>query len=157
MSALFVGAKDASWTRKYAIIGWSCVSLRKTTQTFLLYVIACLFPVHVAWSLLAFCRFLSESVRPLLLVHGWPGSVLEFYKIIPLLTEQGFHVIAPSIPGFGFSDAPQKKGGLTFLKLKWGLFDCWGGEPWEGGERSRGGERDLEREWGGGDRIECHL
>ena len=57
--------------------------------------------------------------KPLLLVHGWPGSVWEFYKIIPMLTnpseyggssEDAFEVIAPSIPGFGFSEAPRKKG-----------------------------------------------
>ncbi len=55
----------------------------------------------------------------MLLVHGWPGSVWEFYKIIPMLTdpasyggkeEDAFEVIAPSIPGFGFSDAPNKSG-----------------------------------------------
>ena len=55
-------------------------------------------------------HFLADIVRPLLLVHGWPGSVWEFYKIIPILTEQGFHIIAPSIPGFGFSEAPKRKG-----------------------------------------------
>jgi microsomal epoxide hydrolase len=45
-----------------------------------------------------------------MLVHGWPGSVWEFYKLIPLLTEHGFHVVAPSIPGYGFSEEPHKKG-----------------------------------------------
>ncbi|MDA8109490.1 MAG: alpha/beta fold hydrolase [Betaproteobacteria bacterium] len=42
---------------------------------------------------------------PLLLSHGWPGSVLEFLKIIPLLTER-FTVVAPSLPGYGLSFAP---------------------------------------------------
>lgn len=44
-------------------------------------------------------------VLPLLLLHGWPGSVREFYEIIPMLTEPDerkqfvFEVIAPSLPG----------------------------------------------------------
>uniref|UniRef100_A0A8C5LJ36 Epoxide hydrolase n=1 Tax=Jaculus jaculus TaxID=51337 RepID=A0A8C5LJ36_JACJA len=57
--------------------------------------------------------------KPLLMVHGWPGSFYEFYKIIPLLTdpknhglsdEHVFEVICPSIPGYGFSQAPSKQG-----------------------------------------------
>ncbi len=56
---------------------------------------------------------------PLLIVHGWPGSIAEFHKIIGPLTnptEHGgdaanaFHVIAPSLPGFGFSDKPDEPG-----------------------------------------------
>lgn len=45
------------------------------------------------------------KVLPLLLLHGWPGSVREFYEIIPLLTNKQagrdfvFEVIAPSLPG----------------------------------------------------------
>ena len=48
--------------------------------------------------------------------HGWPGSVVEFDKIIPMLTTPRpdkdfvFEVIAPSLPGFGFSDAAAKPG-----------------------------------------------
>jgi microsomal epoxide hydrolase len=72
------------------------------------------------------------GAKPLLLTHGWPGSVFEFHKIIPMLTEpekfggsadQAFHVVAPSIPGYGFSSAPTRRGfGLidtvhTFAKL----------------------------------------
>lgn len=41
----------------------------------------------------------------LLLSHGWPGSVFEFHKIIPLLTEQ-FTVVAPSLPGYTLSFKP---------------------------------------------------
>uniref|UniRef100_A0A8D0GWY0 Epoxide hydrolase n=1 Tax=Sphenodon punctatus TaxID=8508 RepID=A0A8D0GWY0_SPHPU len=63
----------------------------------------------------------GKAVRPLLMVHGWPGSFYEFYKIIPLLTnpaEHGlsiqedvvFEVICPSIPGYGFSEAPHQQG-----------------------------------------------
>jgi hypothetical protein len=48
-------------------------------------------------------------------IHGWPGHFHEVVKILPLLTEppegqQAFHVIAPSIPGFAFSDNPTIKG-----------------------------------------------
>ncbi|XP_056125246.1 epoxide hydrolase 1 [Rhinichthys klamathensis goyatoka] len=61
---------------------------------------------------------LPEGTRavPLMMVHGWPGSFYEFYGIIPLLTEPvspddiAFEVICPSIPGYGFSEAPHKKG-----------------------------------------------
>ncbi|KAM4694555.1 epoxide hydrolase 1-like [Discoglossus pictus] len=61
----------------------------------------------------------GQKARPLLMSHGWPGSFYEFYRIIPLLTEPGkhglnpdlaFEVICPSIPGYGFSEAPHKKG-----------------------------------------------
>uniref|UniRef100_A0A0R3RIX1 Epoxide hydrolase n=1 Tax=Elaeophora elaphi TaxID=1147741 RepID=A0A0R3RIX1_9BILA len=61
-----------------------------------------------------------EVVIPLLMVHGWPGNVFEFYKIIPMLLDPiqqigsdinvTFEIIAPSIPGFGWSSAPMKKG-----------------------------------------------
>lgn len=61
----------------------------------------------------------GRTPKPLLMVHGWPGSFYEFYKIIPLLTdpkahglsdEHVFEVICPSIPGYGFSEASSKKG-----------------------------------------------
>jgi microsomal epoxide hydrolase len=45
------------------------------------------------------------DAMPLLLSHGWPGSVFEFHKIIPMLTEH-FTVVAPSLPGYGLSFAP---------------------------------------------------
>ncbi|KAG7202385.1 hypothetical protein KM043_018702 [Ampulex compressa] len=56
------------------------------------------------------------EVLPLLIVHGWPGSVVEFQKIIPLLTTPHpdknfiFEVIAPSLPGYGFSDGAVRPG-----------------------------------------------
>jgi microsomal epoxide hydrolase len=64
-------------------------------------------------------RSSHENAIPLLLVHGWPGSVSEFSQIIGPLTdptahggsaEDAFHVIAPSLPGFGFSSAPTEPG-----------------------------------------------
>jgi len=45
------------------------------------------------------------NVMPLLLSHGWPGSLFEFHKIIPLLTEH-FTVVAPSLPGYPLSFRP---------------------------------------------------
>jgi microsomal epoxide hydrolase len=56
---------------------------------------------------------------PLLLTHGWPGGFWEFHKILPLLTDpaahggdprDAFHVVVPSIPGYGWSDAPAEPG-----------------------------------------------
>lgn len=44
----------------------------------------------------------NPAAQPLLLLHGWPDSFYRFYKLIPLLTEH-FHLVIPSIPGFGFS------------------------------------------------------
>ena len=46
---------------------------------------------------------------PLLLLHGWPGSFVEMLDIIPLL-KTSFHVVVPSIPGYGFSEAPTTSG-----------------------------------------------
>src|SRR6185436_7511392 len=56
---------------------------------------------------------------PLVVTHGWPGSFFEMYKIIPLLTDpasyggdpaDAFDVVAPSMPGYGFSDHTTKRG-----------------------------------------------
>lgn len=42
----------------------------------------------------------NKDAVPLLLLHGWPGSFFEFYKLIPLLKEtRRFHIVAPSLPG----------------------------------------------------------
>jgi microsomal epoxide hydrolase len=59
------------------------------------------------------------NATPLLLTHGWPGSIVEFYKIIEPLThpelhggsaDDAFHVVAPSLPGFAFSEKPATPG-----------------------------------------------
>ncbi|OCH91108.1 alpha/beta-hydrolase [Obba rivulosa] len=60
-------------------------------------------------------RSTVENAIPLLFVHGWPGHFMEARKIIPLLTaatpdQPSFHVVALSLPGYGFSEAPKKKG-----------------------------------------------
>ncbi|KAI0741435.1 epoxide hydrolase [Daedaleopsis nitida] len=57
----------------------------------------------------------APNAIPLLLVHGWPGLFMEVRKMLPLLTASspdhpGFHVVAPSLPGWGFSEAPKKPG-----------------------------------------------
>lgn len=58
----------------------------------------------------------NVKVLPLLLLHGWPGSVREFYEIIPKLTTPRknqnfvFEVIVPSLPGYGFSDPAVRPG-----------------------------------------------
>ncbi|CAD5214213.1 unnamed protein product [Bursaphelenchus okinawaensis] len=60
-----------------------------------------------------------KTVKPLLASHGWPGSVHEFTKALPIFTDPkahgidvdyAFEVICPSIPGYGWSDAPQRSG-----------------------------------------------
>jgi pimeloyl-ACP methyl ester carboxylesterase len=64
-------------------------------------------------------RSSNPAAVPLLITHGWPGSVVEFHKVIEPLTEpaahggghtDAFHVIAPSLPGFGFSGKPTETG-----------------------------------------------
>jgi juvenile hormone epoxide hydrolase len=57
----------------------------------------------------------NTKVYPMILLHGWPGSIREFYEILPLLTTPSkdniaFEVIAPSLPGYGFSEAASKQG-----------------------------------------------
>jgi len=56
---------------------------------------------------------------PLIMTHGWPGSIVEFSRILPMLTHpekfggtaaDAFHVVCPSIPGYGFSTAPTRPG-----------------------------------------------
>jgi epoxide hydrolase len=66
---------------------------------------------------------------PLVLTHGWPGSVLEFLDVLGPLTDprahggdpaDAFHVVAPSLPGYGWSDKPATTGwGLTRIARAW--------------------------------------
>jgi len=74
-------------------------------------------------------RSAEAGAMPLLLTHGWPGSVIEFHKVIGPLTDpvryggkavDAFHVIAPSLPGYGFSDRPAGPGwGLERIAAAW--------------------------------------
>jgi len=60
-----------------------------------------------------------SNALPLVITHGWPGSVIEFSKIIGPLTDPGahggdnadaFHLVCPTLPGFGFSGKPKTTG-----------------------------------------------
>ncbi|WP_454715517.1 epoxide hydrolase family protein [Caulobacter segnis] len=64
-------------------------------------------------------RSRHAQALPMILTHGWPGSILEFLKVIDPLTnptahggkaEDAFHLVIPSIPGFGFSAKPKVTG-----------------------------------------------
>ena len=59
------------------------------------------------------------NAMPLVMTHGWPGSIVEFQKVIEPLTDptkhggdasDAFHVVCPSLPGYSFSDKPTKPG-----------------------------------------------
>ncbi len=61
----------------------------------------------------------EENAKPLILTHGWPGSVLEFMDVIGPLSNpfahgvegtQAFHLVIPSLPGYGFSGKPTETG-----------------------------------------------
>jgi pimeloyl-ACP methyl ester carboxylesterase len=76
------------------------------------------------------CKSPHENALPLIISHGWPGSVVEFHKVIDALvnpTEHGgsaedaFHVVAPSLPGYGFSGKPTKTGtSVVEIGSMWG-------------------------------------
>jgi len=60
-----------------------------------------------------------EAALPLIMTHGWPGSVIELLETVPLLTnptahggsaEDAFHLVLPSLPGYGFSAVPTELG-----------------------------------------------
>jgi len=64
-------------------------------------------------------RSKHKHALPIILTHGWPGSVFEFLEVIRPLTDptahggkenDAFHVVVPALPGFGFSDKPAEKG-----------------------------------------------
>ncbi|HUR76246.1 MAG TPA: epoxide hydrolase [Sporichthya sp.] len=67
-------------------------------------------PFHVLHA-----RSPHPQARPLVLTHGWPGSVVEFLGVIPALIDpphpaDAFHVVCPSLPGYGFSAKPAGTG-----------------------------------------------
>jgi len=62
----------------------------------------------------------DDDAFPLLITHGWPGSIVEFHKVIEPLTERGFHVVCPSLPGYGFSGKPTGTGwGIGKIAAAW--------------------------------------
>lgn len=76
-------------------------------------------------------RSSNADAMPLILTHGWPGSVLEFLKAIGPLSEpqkfggdaaDAFHLVIPALPGYGFSDKPNGTGwGLERIASNWNL------------------------------------
>jgi epoxide hydrolase len=57
---------------------------------------------------------------PLILTHGWPGSVVEFLDALQPLTDAGFHCVVPSLPGYGFSGKPASPGwGVERIARAW--------------------------------------
>ncbi|MDQ4107853.1 MAG: epoxide hydrolase 1, partial [Actinomycetota bacterium] len=101
-------------------------------------------------------RGVGPDPMPLLLCHGWPGSFWEFHRILPLLTDPGRHggdpadaftVVAPSLPGYGFSFRPGQRrfdigaiaeilGDLMTEVLGYDSYAAQGGD-WGGGIVSR--------------------
>ena len=71
------------------------------------------------------------QAMPLIITHGWPGSVVEFHKVIEPLTNptahggnaaDAFHVVCPSLPGFGFSAKPTTTGwGVERIAKAWAV------------------------------------
>jgi len=69
------------------------------------------------------------TARPIVLTHGWPGSVVEFLKVIGPLTDpvphggdaaDAFHVVCPSLPGYGYSGKPAETGyGVGKIAAMW--------------------------------------
>lgn len=82
-----------------------------------------------------------QGAKPLILTHGWPGSVLEFRDVIAPLTEPELHggdaadafdLVIPALPGYGFSGKPQVAGwGVAQIARAWGTlmrrlgYDRW--------------------------------
>jgi len=74
-------------------------------------------------------RSSREDAEPLILTHGWPGSVVEFLKVIGPLTEPNahgqpdapaYHLVIPSLPGYGFSGKPTETGwGVEKIASTW--------------------------------------
>ena len=68
---------------------------------------------------------------PLVITHGWPGSIIEFLKVLGPLTDptahggaatDAFHVVCPSLPGYGFSDKPARPGwGVERIAAAWAV------------------------------------
>ncbi len=71
-------------------------------------------------------RSSRADARPLLIAHGWPGSIVEFDTLIDRLAEPedasqpAFHVVAPSLPGYAWSDRPRQPLGPRAIA---GLYD----------------------------------
>ncbi|TXS12624.1 epoxide hydrolase [Streptomyces sp. adm13(2018)] len=72
------------------------------------------------------CRSVRADATPLLLTHGWPGSIAEFVDVVDELVDPkdddapAFHIVVPSLPGFGYSDKPATTGwGTERIAAAW--------------------------------------
>ena len=83
-------------------------------------------PIHFVHA-----RSPHANAMPLLITHGWPGSIVEFHKVIEPLTNptafggdarDAFHVVCPSLPGFAFSGKPTTTGwGVDRIAAAWAV------------------------------------
>jgi pimeloyl-ACP methyl ester carboxylesterase len=104
----------------------------------------------------------EPDALPLVITHGWPGSVVEFHKVIEPLTDpvahggdaaDAFHVVCPSLPGYGFSDRPAAPGWKTpriaeqwavlMARLGYGRYGAQGGD-WGASVTTSIGQQDPE-------------
>ena len=78
-------------------------------------------------------RSKHEDALPLIATHGWPGSVIEFLKVVGPLTdpeahdgsaEDAFHLVIPSIPGYGCSGKPTDTGWVRLHRTRLGHADA---------------------------------
>jgi epoxide hydrolase len=91
-------------------------------------------------------RSSNPAARPLILTHGWPGSVLEFLDVIPSLSDD-YHLVIPSLPGFGFSAKP--------MVAKWSVEHIAAG--WDALMRSLGYPRYFAQGGDWGSAVTCAL
>ena len=76
-------------------------------------------------------RSSATQAKPLVMTHGWPGSIIEFMKVIEPLSNpaahggsdaDAFHLVIPTIPGYGFSDKPTETGwGIDRIAGAWSM------------------------------------
>jgi hypothetical protein len=62
---------------------------------------------------LVFQEVTNSKETAILLLHGWPGSIIEFHKMLPILASsnaQDYSIVVPCLPGYGFSSAPTVEG-----------------------------------------------
>ena len=102
----------------------------------------------------------EPGALPLVLTHGWPGSVVEFQEVIGPLTDpaahggdpaDAFHVVVPSLPGYGWSDKPTETGwgieriadawAVLMARLGYARYGAQGGD-WGAGVTTRLGVQD---------------
>jgi pimeloyl-ACP methyl ester carboxylesterase len=102
------------------------------------------------------------DAKPIVITHGWPGSIVEFHKVIGPLSDptkyggnasDAFHVVCPSLPGYGWSGKPAKNGwnveriadawGQLMARLGYGRYFAQGGD-WGSAVTTAIGARDPE-------------